>query len=78
MNGANHLYTKGLNFTHMKQIENRMVVDSEWKPHIKPIYHCCECERGIYPEDAYYDVFGDVVCENCSDSYFKKKFRRWA
>lgn len=30
MNGANHLYTKGLNFTHMKQIENRMVVDSEW------------------------------------------------
>lgn len=61
-----------------EQIENRMVVDSQWQPLYKPLCRCDECGGDIYEWDYYFDFYGDVVCENCESDYVKEQFRRCA
>lgn len=51
-----------------EQIENRMVVDSDY--HIrKTVCLCDQCCGPIYEDDDFYDFDGDIVCEGCIDSY---------
>lgn len=52
------------------KIENRMVVDSEWRAE-KPILQCECCNSGIYEDESYYDVNGDIVCEDCLKDYMR-------
>lgn len=61
-------------------IENRMVVDSEWEPVrvLRPTCSCIECESDIYPGDYYYVIDGDVLCESCIKEYINERFRRCA
>ena len=61
-----------------EQIENRMVVDSQWEPLYKPFCRCEMCEAEIYEGSDYYDFDGDIVCENCEGEYVKENFRRCA
>lgn len=58
------------------QIENRMVVDSEW-PEPKPILQCNCNGCDICEGEDYYDVNGDIVCEDCLKKYMRS-FRRVA
>lgn len=37
----------------------------------KPVKWCCECGRAIYELDTYYDIFEDIYCEDCGDSFRK-------
>ena len=30
-----------------------------------PVYTCCNCHEGIYSEDPYWDINGDIYCEDC-------------
>lgn len=60
-----------------EQIENRMVVDSEW-PEPKPVLYCNDCGSGIIADDYYYDIDGDVICDSCIDDYIRLHFRRCA
>lgn len=32
---------------------------------------CCKCGQPIW--DYYYDVYGDIFCEDCADSEFLKR-----
>lgn len=61
-----------------EQIENRMVVDSQWQPLHRPLCRCDECGGDIYEGDYYFDFDGDAVCENCVSDYVKERFRRCA
>ncbi len=58
------------------QIENRMVVDSEFRHHAKPQGLCSDCDKELFDGYTYYNVFGKIMCENCFDSYVKEEFRR--
>lgn len=58
------------------QIENRMVVDTQWKSPYKVVARCSECESEIYEGEYFFDFNGDCVCESCKDSYIKENFRR--
>lgn len=60
----------------MEQIDNRMVVDSEW-PECHPVLICELKGCGICEDMDYYDINGDIVCEDCLKDYMKK-FRRVA
>lgn len=59
-----------------EMIENRMVVDSEWKRHYKAVARCDQCESEIYQGEYFFDIGGDIVCENCIRDYVKQNFRR--
>ena len=59
-----------------EQIENRMVVDSEWKPLYRIVARCMECEGDISAGEDFYQIDGDVVCENCIDGFLKENYRR--
>lgn len=58
------------------EIENRMVVDSQW-PEDKPLLQCVCNGCNIYEGDDYYDVNGYIVCEDCKIKYINR-FRRVA
>ncbi|MED9905248.1 MAG: hypothetical protein UFG06_13845 [Lachnospiraceae bacterium] len=60
----------------MEQIENRMVVDSEWKSPYTVSHVCSCCEGAIYEDECYYEIEDDIVCTNCIDDYVKENFRR--
>ena len=34
-----------------------------------PAYWCEKCNAGIYGGDAYYDIEGEIICENCIGKY---------
>ena len=34
-----------------------------------PVYTCSCCGEGIYSEDPYYDIHGEIYCENCHAPY---------
>lgn len=38
----------------------------------KPMYECCVCGSEIYEGDEYYEINGDIYCEECIESEFKK------
>lgn len=57
-------------------IENRMVVDSEWERQYKVVARCYKCESEIYQGEYFFDIGGDIVCENCIRDYVKQNFRR--
>ena len=59
-----------------EQIENRMVVDSQWQPMYKPVCRCDECGGEIYEGNYFYDFDGDIVCEDCKWDYVNEHFRR--
>lgn len=61
-----------------EQIENRMVVDSEWRPLHKPFCRCDMCEMDIYEGNDYYNFDGDIICDDCHEDYVKEHFRRRA
>lgn len=61
-----------------EQIENRMVVNSLWRPAYKPYCRCGECGGEIYSGSEFYDFDGDIVCEDCQRDYVKEHFRRYA
>ena len=61
-----------------EQIENRMVVDSEWEQHerkSKTICSCDECGEDIYPGEIYYKIDGDCICEDCIVRYMNKNYK---
>lgn len=31
---------------------------------------CCLCDREIRPLEMYFDINGDIYCEDCADSEF--------
>lgn len=60
----------------MEQIENRMVVDSEWPAGAKEVCKCCYCEDSIYEGEEIYDIDGDIIHEDCLRDWariFKKE-----
>ena len=59
-----------------EQIENRIVVGSEWQPMYKPVCRCGECGCDIYEGNYFYDFDGDIVCEDCEREYVIEHFRR--
>ena len=59
-----------------EMIENRMNVDSEWKRHYKVVARCDQCESEVYQGEYFFDIGGDIVCENCIRDYVKQNFRR--
>ena len=59
-----------------EQIENRMVVDSEHRSAFKVVARCMECCGDIYAGEYFYQIDGDVVCENCIDRFLKDNYRR--
>ena len=61
-----------------EQIENRMVVDSQWQPMYKPFCRCDVCGNDIHYGNDYYDFDGDIVCEDCERDYVREHFRRYA
>lgn len=34
-----------------------------------PVYTCSCCGEGIYSEDPYYDIHGEIYCENCINEF---------
>lgn len=60
------------------QIENRMVVDSEHRAAFKVVARCMasDCDADIYAGEYFYQIDGDVVCENCIDRFLKDNYRR--
>lgn len=34
----------------------------------KKVYDCSECGWGIYIGDAYFDINGDFICEDCMEN----------
>lgn len=59
-----------------EQIENRMTVESQWKPVHKPFCRCGECGGDIYHGNYFFDFDGDIVCEDCELEYVREHFRR--
>ena len=55
----------------MRDIQNRMAVDSEWDFLYteKPVCRCCECETELYEGDKAYRISGEVYCEDCMDNF---------
>ena len=49
----------------MQIIENQMVNYTE----PTPIYECMICGGGIYEGEAYYNINGDIVCEEHLKDY---------
>lgn len=60
----------------MERIENRMVVDSEWKSPYTVSHVCCCCDGAIYDGDSYYEIGEDIICTECIDDYVRTNFRR--
>lgn len=54
---------------HLKEVE-------EAKRH--PVATCGECGRGILYMETYFDVYGDIVCDDCLDSYMRSYYKRVA
>ena len=50
-----------------EQLENRMVVDSEWEPHNGICKECERCESKVYSSDYIYELDGESLCEDCYD-----------
>lgn len=49
-----------------EQIENRMVVDSEWENNISPIPSVkCDCGNIVEQGGIYYFVDGRIYCSEC-------------
>lgn len=61
-----------------EQIENRMVVDSEWQPPTQTVKMCDSCESAVHEGDVYYDIGGDCICSECIKEYINMNFRRFA
>lgn len=59
-------------------IENKMVVDSQWEPAGKAVCQCEYCGSNIYPGDSYYNFNGDVICDGCAWEYVRDNFRQTA
>lgn len=51
-------------------IENRMLIDSEY-PEIEPYCQCDMCGEPIYDGEDYWDINGDIVCEDCLLEYMQ-------
>ena len=64
----------------MNDLENRMVMDSQWEN--SPFeYHepaklaaCIVCRCGIYEGDTAFDIDGDIICEDCIKGYMVKHY----
>ena len=55
------------------QLENRMVVDSEWPDaerfnRLGKLPKCSECGDAIQ-EERCYEINGEIICENCMDGH---------
>ena len=55
----------------MEQIENRMVVDSQWEdiekeiPFWERVYCRCDCGRDIMKNEEYWEKDGVTYCQDC-------------
>lgn len=57
----------------MEQIENRMVVNSEWDDN--PDYIRCEkCSCKIHKGDYFYSFRGTDICEDCAPKYIEEHY----
>ena len=34
-------------------------------------YTCCWCEADIYDGDVYYEIDGEIYCENCANEWLR-------
>lgn len=49
-----------------EQIENRMLVDSEWENNISPIPSVrCDCGRDIPIGEEYWHINWNIYCKEC-------------
>lgn len=42
----------------------------------RPIYFCDGCGNGIYADDIYNDLYGDICCLECADPNSTKHGRK--
>lgn len=45
-------------------------------PEDKVFCQCDKCGGDIYVGEDYFDFYGDIICDDCKDSYIKENFRR--
>lgn len=70
-----------------EQIENRMVVDSQWEdiekeiPFWERVYCRCDCGREIYANEEYWNINGVIYCQDCIKEHIEdylSEFRKVA
>ena len=37
---------------------------------------CCICKEELFPDEEYYELEGDIYCEDCADNWLKQQ-RNW-
>lgn len=52
----------------MERIENQMVKYTE----PTPVCECMMCSGGIYQYESYYEINGDIVCEEHIKDYLER------
>lgn len=70
-----------------EQIENRMVVDSQWEdmekdiPLWEQVFKKCDCGRDIMMNEEYWNINGTIYCQDCIEEYIEdylSEFRKVA
>lgn len=54
-----------------KQVENRMLIDSEWNDQPEKYTTCDSCGEDINLGDYFYQIGNLNICEDCIDKYKK-------
>lgn len=71
----------------MQQIENRMVVDSQWEdiereiPLWEQVFKRCDCGNNIMRNEEYWEINGNVWCQKCIKEHIEdylSEFRKVA
>lgn len=70
-----------------EQIENRMVVDSQWEdmekeiPLWEQVFKKCDCGRDIMMNEEYWNINGVTYCQDCIKEHIEdylSEFRKVA
>lgn len=55
-----------------KQIENRMLIGSEWENSISPIPSVrCDCGNEIKAGETYWKIDGSIYCKECIQEHIE-------
>ena len=46
------------------------------QPLAKPILICDDCDNEIYTDEYYYDILGNIICEDCIENSKKIAYER--
>ena len=39
-------------------------------------FHCDKCDKPFYPDDKYYEIEGDCICEECAQEWLESQVSR--